>query len=129
MLLKRSPRYMTVSRRQLPVAGNWQQATGNSLERHLILFFRRGAGRGRGGTPRAIAAAFLAIALPIEHLHLAGDDLGAVALLARLLVFPAVGADGAFDVDQRAFAQVLPADLGQARPGHDVVPLGALLLF
>src|SRR5205814_617945 len=123
----------TVAGCQLPVrrqlaTGNWQR-----LERHLVVVFRRPAGGGRGGTPRSVAgaAAFIAaaVALAVEHLHFARHDLGAVALLARLLVFPAIGADGAFDVDQRAFAQVLAADLGQAGPGHDVVPLGALLFF
>src|SRR6266480_2977170 len=116
MLLNRSPSYISL----------------RTSERHLVLVFRRPARpRRRGGRPARVtaAAALLTVALAIEHLHLAGDDLGAVAFLPGLLVLPAVGAIGSFDVDQRALAQVLPADLRQAGPGDDVVPLGALLLL
>src|SRR5205085_9637382 len=83
----------------------------------------------RGRASRTVAAARFAVAFAIEHLQLAVDDLGAIALLAGLLVLPAIGADRALDVDQRALAQILPADFGQAGPGDDVVPLGALLLL
>src|SRR5438270_8582199 len=106
------------------------------LERHCLVLVddvRAGrgaaalAGAGVSAAAGAAAAAFVAAA--VEHLHVARDDLGAVLLLARLLVVPAIGADGAFDVDQLPLAEVLAADLAEAGPGDDVVPLGALLLF
>src|SRR5207247_1424504 len=59
-----------------------------SSKRHFVLILGRPAGGRRGRTPRAVAAALFAVAFAIEHLHLAGDDLGAIALLAGLLVLP-----------------------------------------
>src|SRR5690606_10660099 len=53
-----------------------------------------------------------AVASPAEHLHLARDDLGGVAILA-VLVLPLASAQRSLDVDLRAFAQVLARDLAE----------------
>src|SRR5690606_31974048 len=58
-----------------------------------------------------------------EHLHLVGDDVGVVALLAVVAGVLAV-ADPALDVDLRTLAQVFGRDLAElAEEGHPV-PLG-----
>src|SRR5690606_5194164 len=73
------------------------------------------------------AAATAALAATPEHLHLVGDDVGVVALLAVVADVLAV-ADPAFDVDLRALAQVLGRDLAElAEEGHPV-PLGLFLV-
>src|SRR5690606_21638110 len=69
-----------------------------------------------------------AVTSPAEHLHLARDDLGGVAILA-VLVLPLASAQRSLDVDLRAFAQVLARDLAELVEQHDRVPLGALLLI
>src|SRR5438477_6539362 len=83
---------------------------------------RRAAARRFAVTAAAAVAATFVIALLLEHLHVLGDDLGAVLLHAGFLVVPAFGADRTFDEDKFALAQILAADLGQLAPGHDVVP-------
>src|SRR2546422_2535536 len=105
-----------------------------TLKRHFVVFFDL---RGGGGCRAAFASAGVAAAgrgvvvipFAVEHLHVVCDDLRTVPLLSRLLVVPTVIADGPIDVDELPFAQILPADLGELAPGHDVVPLGALLLL
>ncbi len=67
----------------------------------------------------AAAAARLA-----EQRQLVDEDLGAVLLLAGLLVVPGAGLDLAFDEDLRAFLDVVAHDLGGALEGDEVVPLG-----
>jgi len=57
----------------------------------------------------------------------AGDDFSAVFPLPALPILPACGLELAFDVQFGAFGNVLPNDLRQTLPGHDVVPLGPLL--
>src|ERR1043165_8109228 len=95
---------------------------------HHVRASRGAAALARAGVSAAASArAFVAAA--VEHLHVAGDDLGAVALLAGLFGVPAVGADGALDVDELSLAEILAADLAEARPGDDVVPLGAFLFL
>src|SRR5690606_7587438 len=74
---------------------------------------------GAGGPVAALAAA-------AEHLHLVGDDLGDVALLA-VLAGELVVADRALDVDLAALAQVLAGDLAELAEQLDAVPFGALL--
>ena len=61
-----------------------------------------------------------------EELHVGGDDLGDVLLVAFLVVVRA-GLDAALDEDLAALGEVLRADLGALAPHHDAVPLGALL--
>src|SRR5438445_5614853 len=104
------------------------------LERNFVVFFdlsRRGRGRAalaRTGIATAARTAVL-VAFAVEHLHLIGDDFGAVALLSRLFVVPGIGADRTLDVDELPLAQILAADLRQFSPGDDVVPLGPFLLL
>ena len=74
----------------------------------------------RGAT--AVFASFAA-----EQDQIGGADIGLVALLAALLVVPAVSAQAALDVHGASFLEVLAGNLGKARPAGDVVPLGALL--
>src|SRR5438445_8378185 len=84
------------------------------LERNFVVFFdlgrRRRAALARAGVASAARTAVL-ITFAIEHLHLIRDDFGAVALLSRLFVVPAIGADRALDVDELPLAQILTADL------------------
>src|SRR6185312_10366478 len=76
----------------------------------------------------ALTAACAATSAAAEHLHLATDDLGRVAVTA-FLVLPLAGAQAALDVHLRALAQVLRGDLAQAAEQGHRVPLGALLVF
>src|SRR5690606_17225031 len=71
----------------------------------------------------AVARAFSASA---EHLHLVGDDVGVVALLAVVADVLAV-ADPALDVHLRTLAQVLGRDLSQLADERHSVPLGLFL--
>src|SRR5690606_6488626 len=72
------------------------------------------------------AALATTVTASAKHLHLVGDDVGVVALLAVVADVLAV-ADPALDVDLRAFAQVFGRDLGElAEEGH-AVPLGLFL--
>src|ERR1017187_5514541 len=74
---------------------------------------------------RGAAAALTAFAT--EQDQIGEADIGLVALLAALLVVPAVSSQAALDVHGTSFLEVLAGDLGKARPASDVVPLGALL--
>src|SRR5690606_39274641 len=78
-----------------------------------------------GAALRTLTAAF-ATAAATQHLHLVGDDVGAVALLA-VLPGVLVVADLAFDIHLRALAQVLGDDLAQLAEEHHAVPFGAFL--
>ncbi len=79
--------------------------------------------------PAASAAAGAAvIAAATEHLHLVGDDLGDVALIAVAVVVGA-GLDLALDIDLLALVQVLAGNLRQPAPHDDVVPFGLFLLL
>ena len=62
-----------------------------------------------------------------EHLHLVSADFGGILLHA--VFFPRTGAQAAFDIDLRAFAQVLADDLGQPAIEHHAVPFGGFLHF
>src|SRR3546814_6203090 len=103
------------------------------LERYIVVHIRQigcrsGGGRGwtrlrgtrlalwRGclvvlGTARTVIAALIA---PAQHLHLVGDDVGAVAIGAGILVLPLAGFKTAFHVDRTPFLQVFAGDFGQA---------------
>ena len=79
--------------------------------------------------PATHAAAVAAHALTTaQHLHILSDDVGCVALDA-VLVGVLAGLQAAFDVDRRAFFQVLRDDLGQAAEERNTVPLGQLFLL
>src|SRR5262245_35668276 len=69
-----------------------------------------------------------ALAAAAQHLDVHRDDLGAVALLA-LLVLPLPRADAPLDEDLPALGEVLAADLGLLAPHHDPMPLGLFLLL
>ena len=64
-----------------------------------------------------------------EQQQVAGDDFSAVFPLPALPILPACRLELAFDVHLGTFGNVLPNDLRQTLPGHDVVPLGPLLPF
>src|SRR5882672_6427874 len=76
------------------------------------------------GHRASLAAAFA----PAEHLHHVGADLGAIAVLA-VLVLALARAQLALDVDLRALLQVLAGDLGEAAEEGDAMPLGGFLLL
>src|SRR5690606_16784902 len=84
----------------------------------------------RGAALRPVAAGIATLAATAatatEHLHLVGDDLGDVALLA-VLAGELVVADRAFHVALRALAQVLAGDLAELAEELHPVPLCALL--
>ena len=90
----------------------------------------RGAGRAAAfavvvaAAARTTAHAFAAA----EQLHLLGDDLGGVVVLA-FLVLPLAGLQAALDVHRAALLQVFTGDLGQAVVEHHAVPFGLFLLF
>src|SRR5688500_5007209 len=108
------------------------QASKRNVVLHVVEL-ARGLLGGRGRASLALALRFgpllarLAAALATsEHLHRVRADLGAVAVLA-LLVLPLAGAQAAFDVDLRAFLQVFARDLRQTPEEGDAMPLGRLL--
>src|SRR5579863_7439539 len=68
-----------------------------------------------------------AFAASAEQHQVVHDDLGHVFLLAAGLVVPGMGAQAALDVNLVALLQILAGNLRGARPGGDVVPLGAVL--
>ena len=74
-----------------------------------------------------LRGAAAAAAAAVQHLHFAGDDFGGVAIIAGGLVLPLAGLQTALDIDLRTLAQVFGADLTQAAPHHDGVPLGLFL--
>src|SRR5215831_13983287 len=84
------------------------------------------AGRGRGALHGA--GAFAAALTAAEQHHVAGADFGSLSFVA-ILVVPFPGLETPFDVDETALGEVLIADFGQPVPHHNVVPLGAFLLF
>ena len=79
---------------------------------------------GAGGTAVAAAGAFFAAR---EKGEFVDDDLGAILLLARLLVVPTAGLDLSLDVEFGAFLHVVANDLRGAGEGDQVVPFGAVL--
>src|SRR3954454_17310750 len=108
-----------------------------SLERDVILHVvelagrflgRRGGFLGRLGPPEGLRARLPRAGARAEHLHRIGHDLGAVAVLA-LLVLPLARADAPLDIDLRALLQVLARDFGQATEESNAVPFGCLLHF
>src|SRR3954464_15141842 len=93
---------------------------------------RRRCGRLGGAARSGLAAvghfgAWLAATFaPSEHLHDVGANLGAVAILA-VLVLPLARAQAALDIHLRAFLQVFAGDFGQAPEERDAVPFGGFL--
>src|SRR6266849_9640863 len=79
--------------------------------------------RGPGSSPRACCSSFAAAA---EHAEIVGHNLEAGPLLP-LFVLPFAGLDAPFDVNQRAFLQILLGDFRLLTPHNNLVPLGALL--
>src|SRR6266545_4373451 len=75
-----------------------------------------------------VVVAALSRAAAVEHNHIAGDHLGAIARLT-LLILPLVRLEPALDVDTAALAEVFVADLGEFIPGDHVEPLGFLARF
>src|SRR5690606_16996731 len=59
-----------------------------------------------------------------QHLHLVGNDFGAVAVGAGVLVLPLAGLEATFDIDRAALAQVFARDFGQAVIEDDAMPFG-----
>src|SRR5258708_25150169 len=89
---------------------------------------RRGARAARllGAAGFGCAAASRAHALArAQHLHLVGDDLRHVLVLA-LLVLPLARLHASLDVDLRALLQVLAGDLGELAEERHAVPLRLL---
>src|SRR5213075_3371385 len=77
----------------------------------------------RLGCPRRFRTRLARAGARAEHLHRVGDDLGAVAVLA-FLVLPLPRADASLDVDLRALLQVFAGDLSKAAEKSDAVPFG-----
>src|SRR5690606_3186481 len=107
-------------------------------ERNIRLFQRGGSSR-RGWracrnlptTPlrpaccgRWLRLSRLSVIASAQHLHLVGDDLGAVTVGAALLVLPFTGFEAPFHKHGTALLQVFACDLGQAPVKHDAVPFG-----
>src|SRR5271170_2790039 len=106
--------------RNFPTASEWNilvhNFTGASAGRLvLILVVRRTLVVAAAVFPRA------------EQQQVAGDDFSAVFPLPALPILPACGLELAFDVHLGTFGNVLPNDLRQTLPGHDVVPLRPVL--
>src|SRR5262245_49655002 len=89
------------------------------------------------GRPRRRGAAGLAVLVAApgahafaaaQHLHLLGDDLGGVVVLA-FLVLPLARLQAPLDVHRAPFLQVLTSDLGEPVVEDDAMPLGFLLLL
>src|SRR5690606_9084302 len=132
-------------RRRAGLRSEWDVVVAEAVVELLRRRCRRGrclapAPRRRGlARPALVVAAATAAALVVtatatlaalasaaEHLHLVGDDVGAVALDA-VLAGVLVGAQRAFDIDLAALLQVFAGDLRQAAEELDPVPLGAFL--
>src|SRR5690554_2304355 len=75
--------------------------------------------------PRRLALT-CTIRAAVEHLQLAGHDLGGIAILT-ILPLPFARAQAAFDIHLRAFFQVFAGDLGQTIEKYHPMPLGTLL--
>ncbi len=99
-----------------------------SLRRHPRRRRRGSRSRHHRHRPRPSATGATTACAAAEHLHLIADDLGGKALVA-LFVLPLTRAQAAFDVDLRAFAQVLAGDLRQLSEQGDAVPLRTLLVL
>ena len=80
-----------------------------------------------GRTP-AGATRVRGIPVSAQELYLLRDDLGDVTLDA-FLVIVGMRLQLALDVDLTALGEVFPTDFPELVPGHDTVPLGALLLL
>jgi len=99
-----------------------------------VLLWTRGAGGGRGARCAALWLIKTAIRgtaaawATAEHLHVAGDNFGAV-LIDPFLVLPFARAQRTFDIDLLAFAQVFGADFRQFIEQHHAVPFGGFLLL
>ncbi|SPC24835.1 hypothetical protein CT19431_P70082 [Cupriavidus taiwanensis] len=61
-----------------------------------------------------------------QHLHLIGNDLGAVLVLARLIL-PLAGANASLNINGGALLQVLPCDLSQLAEERNAVPFSGFL--
>src|SRR5690348_16230488 len=111
----------------------------NSLKRYV--FVRDGGGVGHvrlgsalveiGARSGGAAAAsgrrsFARVAPAAQQDQVLGHDLCLVVLLP-VLVVPGAGLQASLNVNRAPFLQVLARDLGGALPGHDVMPLGAVL--
>lgn len=73
-----------------------------------------------GRAAHALAAA--------QHLHAVGTDVGG-EFFDTVFIGVFTGAQAAFDIDLRAFAQVLADDLGQAAVKNHAVPFGGFFHF
>src|SRR5690606_34810255 len=99
-------------------------ATHSALERNIVVQIRQVCcrsrlGCGRAWLGRALAALLLGRSLVVvaaahcgfaafaaaQHLHLVSHDIGAVAVLAGILVLPLAGFKAPFHVDRTALAQ------------------------
>src|SRR5262249_5484243 len=73
------------------------------------------------------AARAAGVAAAAEHLEVVADDLGLVALLAAVAIFPGARLQASLDVHLLTLGEVLPGGLRLAPPHDDVVPLGLFL--
>src|SRR3546814_19029195 len=64
-----------------------------------------------------------------DLLHLIGNDVGAVAVGAGILVLPLACLKAALDIDRTAFFQVFAGDFSQTVVENKTVPFGLLALF
>ena len=71
------------------------------------------------------AATLLTLGTTAQELHLVGQNLGRVALVAAL-VGPLAGAKATLDVELRAFAHKTVYHVGKVAPQGDGVPLGVV---
>src|SRR5690606_20425555 len=84
----------------------------------------------RGGRLVEVAAAHaFAPFAATQHLHLVGDDVGAVAVGAGVLVLPLAGLQTALDIHGPTLLEIFAGDFGQAVVEHDPVPLGFFAAF
>src|SRR5690349_9191560 len=131
----KDPRDDTGNRRWMPADA---RAT-NSLKRYVFVGDGGGVGHIRlgsalveiGARSGGAAAAsgrrsFARLAPAAQQDQVLGHDLCLIVLLP-VLVVPGAGLQPALDVNRAPFLQVLARDLRRALPGHDVVPLGAVL--
>src|SRR5437588_7341674 len=88
----------SLSKRNILIANISRTASARATRRRALLVIL---------VRRAIARA-----AAIEHNHIAGDHLGAIARLA-LLILPLVCLQATFDINTAGFAQVIVTDLGQ----------------
>ena len=79
-----------------------------------------------GTTAATEAATAAAFTTGIQHLHVIGDDFGAVAVVA-VLILPLARLQTTFDIEARAFLDVLLSDFRQLVEHHHTVPFGTFL--